>query len=71
VTRDIAAGQGAVNRLLVRLSESPLIGPVVQPPSFRLISGAPTGRASAAGETGPIPDGMSGVEFAMQFQVPR
>ena len=73
VTGDVAAGQSAVNRLLFRLSESPLVGPVVQPPSFRLISGAPSGRATAAGETRPIPDGMSGVEFAMQFRsrVPR
>ena len=43
VTRDVAAGQSAVNRLLLRLSESPLVGPAVQPPSFRLISGAPVG----------------------------
>ena len=71
VTRDVAAGQSAVNRLLLRLSESPLVGPAVQPPSFRLISGAPSGRAAAAGEMRPVPDGMSGVEFAMQFQVPR
>ena len=43
VTRDVAAGQSAVNRLLLRLSESPLVGPTVQPPSFRLISGATAG----------------------------
>jgi Tfp pilus assembly PilM family ATPase len=79
VTRDIAAGQGAVNRLLQRLSESPLVGPAVQPPSFTLISGAPAGRTTAAAETSPIPDGMrpvvaagmTGVEFSMQFKVPR
>lgn len=70
VTRDIAAGQGAVNRLLLRLSESPLVGPAVQPPSFRLIAGAPTARPSA-NDARPIPDGMSGVEFAMHFRVPR
>jgi Tfp pilus assembly PilM family ATPase len=67
VTRDVAAGQGAVNRLLQRLSESPLVGPVAQPPSFRLRSGA----QSAAAERRPIPDGMTGVEFTMQFRVPR
>jgi hypothetical protein len=71
VTGEVAAGQSAVNRLLLRLSESPLVGPVVQPPSFRLISGAPSGRAGAAGDVRPVPDGMSGVEFSMQFQVPR
>jgi Tfp pilus assembly PilM family ATPase len=74
VTRDLAAGQSAVNRLLQRLSESPLIGPVVQPPSFRLLSGD----RSTTAERRPIPDGMmpvpagmTGVEFAMQFRVPR
>ena len=67
VTRDLAAGQSAVNRLLQRLSESPLVGPVVQPPSFRLISG----EQSTTAERRPIPDGMTGVEFAMQFRVPR
>ena len=73
VTRDVAAGQSAVNRLLLRLSESPLVGPVVQPPSFRLISGgAAAASAAGDGETrAAVPDGMSGVEFAMQFQVPR
>jgi Tfp pilus assembly PilM family ATPase len=67
VTRDSAAGQSAVNRLLQRLSESPLVGPAVQPPSFRLLSGA----QSAAADQRPIPDGMTGVEFAIQFRVPR
>jgi Tfp pilus assembly PilM family ATPase len=67
VTRDAADGQSAVNRLLQRLSESPLVGPVVQPPSFRLISGP----QSAAAERRSIPEGMTGVEFAMQFKVPR
>jgi Tfp pilus assembly PilM family ATPase len=67
VSRDVAAGQGAANRLLQRLSESPLVGPVVQPPSFRLLSGV----QSAAAARRPIPDGMTGVEFAMQFRVPR
>ena len=79
VTRDVAAGQGAVNRLLLRLSESPLVGPAVQPPSFRLLTGAPAGRAGASGAARPIPDGMrpvtpagmTGVEFAMQFRMPR
>jgi hypothetical protein len=78
VTRDVAAGQGAVNRLLLRLSESPLVGAAVQTPSFRLISGAPAARA-AANDARPIPEamrpvtpaGMTGVEFAMQFRVPR
>jgi hypothetical protein len=67
VTRDVAAGQSAVNRLLQRLGESPLVGPVVQPPSLRLLSGA----QSAAAERRPIPDDMTGVEFALQFKVPR
>lgn len=71
VARDAAAGQGAVNRLLFRLSESPLAGSLVQPPSFRLISGATSARAAAGTEPQSIPDGMSGVEFTMQFQVPR
>jgi hypothetical protein len=75
VTRDLAAGQGAVNRLLQRLSESPLVGPVVQPPSFRLISGAQPAsaerRPTPDGMMSVIPPGMTGVEFAMQFRVPR
>jgi hypothetical protein len=79
VTPDVAAGQGAVNRLLQRLSESPLVGPVVQPPSFKLVSGASGGRATAAGEVRAIPDdlgpvvpaGTTGVQFTMQFKVPR
>jgi Tfp pilus assembly PilM family ATPase len=68
VSRDVAAGQTAVNRLLHRLSESPLVGPAVQSPSFRLLSGS---RSAAAADRRPIPDGMTGVEFAMQFKVPR
>jgi len=68
VTRDLAAGQSAVNRLLQRLSESSLVGPLVEPPSFRLLSGA---RSASAAEQRPIPAGMTGVEFSMQFRVPR
>jgi hypothetical protein len=68
VTRDPAAGQSAVNRLLQRLNESPLVGPVVQPPLFRLLSGA---QSAAAAERRPIPEGMTGVEFTLQFRVPR
>jgi hypothetical protein len=67
VIRDVAAGQSAVNRLLQRLSESPLVGPVAQPPSFRLLSG----EQSTTAERRPIPDGMTGVEFGLQFRVPR
>jgi Tfp pilus assembly PilM family ATPase len=70
VSRDVAAAQAAVNRLLFRLSESPLVGAAPQTPSFRLISGAPSGGAATT-EARPIPDGMSGVEFSMQFRVPR
>jgi hypothetical protein len=68
VSRAVAAGQTAVNRLLHRLSESPLVGPAVQSPSFRLLSGS---QSAAAADRRPIPDGMTGVEFAMQFKVPR
>jgi Tfp pilus assembly PilM family ATPase len=75
VTPDLAAGQSAVNRLLQRLSESPLVGPVVQPPSFRLISGEQSTTAERRpipeGMTPVMPAGMTGVEFAMQFRVPR
>jgi hypothetical protein len=64
-----------VNRLLQRLSESPLVGPVVQPPSFRLISGEQSTTAERRpipeGMTPVMPAGMTGVEFAMQFRVPR
>jgi Tfp pilus assembly PilM family ATPase len=67
VSRDVAAGQGSVNRLLQQLSGSPLVGPVVQPPSFRLLSGI----QSPAAEQQRIPNDMTGVEFAMQFRVPR
>ena len=69
VTRDVAAGQGAVNRLLQQLSESPLVGPSVEAPSFRLVSGTRAEPAAADGR--PIPDGMTGVEFTMRFRVPK
>jgi len=71
VTQDAASGQGAVNRLLHRLEESPLVGPAVQPPSFRLVSGETRVRAANKNEARSIPEGMSGVEFVMQFKVPK
>ena len=40
VTSDAASGQAAVNALLRSLAESPYAGAPVQPPSFRIVSGA-------------------------------
>jgi Tfp pilus assembly PilM family ATPase len=72
VTDDAASGQAAVNALIKALSDSPYVGTPVQPPSLRVVSG--TGGAGATSGTDQhvaIPEGMSGVEFELQFELPR
>jgi hypothetical protein len=69
VTRDAASGQAAVNAMLRSLASSPYAGAPVEPPSFRVVSGA---GAAAAGEATPvIPDAMSGVEFLLKLRLAR
>jgi Tfp pilus assembly protein PilN len=67
VTTDAASGQAAVNGLIKALTDSPYVGAPVQPPSIRVVSG--TGGGSGSGEQRiAVPDGMSGVEFVLQFE---
>ena len=66
---DAAAGQTAVNTLVDSVSASPFVGAPIQPPSVKIVSG--TGASGAAGQAAAIPDGMSGVEFVLQFQLPK
>jgi Tfp pilus assembly PilM family ATPase/Tfp pilus assembly protein PilN len=71
VAQDVSGGQNAVNRLLARLADSPFVGPAAQPPSFRLVSGGTDARVGEMSDARSIPDGMSGVAFAVQFKVPK
>ena len=69
VTSDASSGQAAVNSMLRSLAQSPYAGAPVEPPSFRIVSGAAAG---ASGErTRVLPDGMSGVEFVLQMRLAR
>lgn len=70
---DAAAGQTAVNGLIDSVSASPFVGAPIEPPSVRIVSGTGASNTStgAAGQTAPIPDGMSGVEFVLQFQLAK
>lgn len=72
VADDATSGQAAVNGLITMLTESPHVGAPVRPPSIRVVSGR-TGDAPAAGGGTPalIPPDTSGVEFALQFEVPK
>ena len=69
VALDAASGQAAVNALVDSLSASPFVGAPIQPPSVRIVTGA--GAAGTAGQAGPIPEGMSGVEFTLQFELAK
>jgi hypothetical protein len=73
VTEDAATGQAVVNAMLRRLGESPFAGAPVQPPSLRVVSGAGAARADgpADAQTMVIPEGMSGVEFVLQFALAK
>ena len=68
-----ASGQTAVNGLVERVSASPFVGAPIQPPSVKIVSGtgATSAAGGAAGQAAPIPDGMSGVEFTLQFQLAK
>jgi hypothetical protein len=73
VNDNAAAGQAAVNALLRGMSNSPFAGAPVQSPSLRVVSGtgARAVTAASAAPAAPLPDGSSGVEFALRFQVPK
>lgn len=78
VAADPADAQGAVNRFLGQLESSPYLGAPVRPPALRVASG--TGRSTEAGAaesnatrsqlTG-IPQGMSGIEFSVEFEIKK
>ncbi len=74
VDDDAAAGQAAVNALLRGMSDSPFAGAPVQSPALRVLSGTGARAVTAAvgaAPAAPLPDGRSGVEFALRFQVPK
>jgi hypothetical protein len=70
VTTDAATGQAAVNALIGTLTDSPYVGAPVQPPSLRVVSGTASGSA-VGGERVEIPQGMSGVEFTLHFELDK
>jgi Tfp pilus assembly protein PilN len=71
VTQDAASGQAAVNVLIKTLADSPYVGTPVQPPSLRVVSGTGGGASSTSDQRIAIPEGMSGVEFVLQFELPK
>ncbi len=69
VTADAASGQAAVNSLIKTLTDSPFVGAPTQPPSIRVVSGnAGSGGSGSGDQRIAVPDGMSGVEFVLQFE---
>lgn len=78
VAADPGDAQGAVNRFLGQLESSPYLGAPVRPPALRVASG--TGRSTETGAaestatrsqlTG-IPQGMSGIEFSVEFEIKK
>ena len=71
VTGDAASGQAAVNAMLRSLAQSPYAGAPVQPPSFRMVSGAGAAAATSGAAMRAVADGMSGVEFVLQLRLAR
>ena len=71
VTGDAASGQAAVNSLIKRLTDSPYVGAPVQPPSLRVVSGNGGSGSSKGDDRAAIPEGMSGVEFVLQFELSK
>lgn len=71
ITDDAASGQAAVNRLIASLSASPYVGAPVQPPSLRVVSGTAAASTAAGGQAAAIPEGLSGVEFVLVFEVAK
>ena len=76
VTGDAGSGQAAVNALIRAASASPYIGMPGAPPSRRVVTGRGGRAAAAPTEAGEsvapvVPEGMSGVEFALQFRVAK
>lgn len=67
-----AIGQATVNQFLRMVARSPYFGDAAAPPTLRVLSGGRSGSADAdrSGRT-EIPDGRSGVEFTVEFPVPR
>jgi hypothetical protein len=71
VTTDAASGQAAVNAMLRSLAQSPYAGAPVEPPSFRMVSGAGAATGTFGDSTRALPEGMSGVEFVLQLRLAR
>jgi Tfp pilus assembly protein PilN/Tfp pilus assembly PilM family ATPase len=71
VTTDAASGQAAVNAMLRSLAQSPYAGAPVEPPSFRMVSGAGAAAGTFGDSTRAVPEGMSGVEFVLQLRLAR
>ncbi len=72
VTEAAASGQGTVNAFIKNLTDSPYVGAPVQPPSLRVVSGTGGTAGVPAGEQRiVIPEGMSGVEFELQFELSK
>ena len=72
IVEDAGSGQGAVNALIKSLSDSPFVGAPAEPPSLRMVSGTGGNTTTPGGEQRiVIPEGMSGVEFVLQFELPK
>ena len=71
ITDDAASGQAAVNGLIKALSDSPYGGAPSQPPSFRVVSGTGGNNNAGPDQRVVIPEGMSGVEFVLQFELAK
>lgn len=71
ITEDVAAAQAGVNALIGGVSGSPFVGLPVRPPSLRVVSGTATEGVSPTEQMTAIPEGMSGVEFELQFSLAK
>ena len=71
VTSDAASGQAAVNAMLRSLAQSPFAGAPVEPPAFRMVSGAGAAAGTSGDRTRILAEGMSGVEFVLQLRLAR
>ena len=69
LTDDAATGQTAVNQFIERVSDSPYIGPPTAPPALRVVLGSRAAGDAVAQSL--VPEGMSAVEFALQFRLAK
>ena len=66
-----AIGQGLVNQFLRAVAASPYFGEATGQPALRVLSGAREGARAPGQGRGDIPQGKSGVEFTVEFPLPR